>query len=54
MQDDLNSATLVEHVCSLITDTARLAEMSEGARKLAMPGAADSVVDALLKLAASH
>jgi UDP-N-acetylglucosamine--N-acetylmuramyl-(pentapeptide) pyrophosphoryl-undecaprenol N-acetylglucosamine transferase len=54
MQDDLTPDTLVEHVCGLAPDAARLARMSVGARKLAMPGAADAIVDALLKLAASH
>lgn len=54
MQDDLTPDTLVETVCGLIMDATRLARMSEDARKLAMPGAADAIVDALLALATSH
>jgi UDP-N-acetylglucosamine:LPS N-acetylglucosamine transferase len=42
---------LAETVCKLIIDTARLKAMSEGVRKLAMPGAADTIVDELMRLA---
>ena len=51
LQDSLTPDTLVEKVCSLITDKQALARMQAGARKLAMPGAADALVDALLALA---
>jgi UDP-N-acetylglucosamine--N-acetylmuramyl-(pentapeptide) pyrophosphoryl-undecaprenol N-acetylglucosamine transferase len=50
LQDDLTPQTLVETVCSLINDERRLAEMRDGALKLAHPGAADAIVDALLAL----
>lgn len=51
LQDSLTSDTLVEKVCGLIGDAPALARMAAGARKLAMPGAADAIVDALLALA---
>ncbi|HKP53191.1 MAG TPA: undecaprenyldiphospho-muramoylpentapeptide beta-N-acetylglucosaminyltransferase [Chloroflexia bacterium] len=52
LQDDLTPDLLIETVCDLIADTARLTSMREGASRLAMPGAADAIVDALLALGA--
>lgn len=49
----LTPGSLVETVCPLIGDAGRLARMSEGVSRLAMPGAADAIVDELLKLALS-
>jgi UDP-N-acetylglucosamine--N-acetylmuramyl-(pentapeptide) pyrophosphoryl-undecaprenol N-acetylglucosamine transferase len=51
LQTDLTPHTLTTTVSYLIADPARLASMSEGARKLATPGAADAIVDELLRLA---
>ena len=51
LQDTLTPDSLVEAVCSLINDAPRLAQMGEGAKKPAMPNAADALVDALLRLA---
>ena len=54
LQDDLTPDLLIETVCNLLIDSARLAHMREGASRLAKPGAADAIVDELLVLAASH
>jgi UDP-N-acetylglucosamine--N-acetylmuramyl-(pentapeptide) pyrophosphoryl-undecaprenol N-acetylglucosamine transferase len=51
LQSDLTPGSLVEAVCGLINDAARLKAMSEGARKLARPGAADAIIDELMRLA---
>ena len=51
LQSDLTPGSLANTVCDLITDTGRLWSMREGAGKLAMPGAADAIIDELLRLA---
>ncbi len=51
LQSDLTPDSLVNAVCGLIKDTARLRAMQEGAGRLAMPRAADAVIDELLRLA---
>lgn len=51
LQGDLTPDSLVTTVCGLVRDTARLKTMSQGAGKLAMPGAADAIIDELLRLA---
>jgi UDP-N-acetylglucosamine--N-acetylmuramyl-(pentapeptide) pyrophosphoryl-undecaprenol N-acetylglucosamine transferase len=51
LQIDLTPDSLAGTVCDLITDTTRLRSMREGAGKLAMPGAADAIIDELLRLA---
>jgi UDP-N-acetylglucosamine--N-acetylmuramyl-(pentapeptide) pyrophosphoryl-undecaprenol N-acetylglucosamine transferase len=51
LQSDLTPDSLVSTILGLISDPNRLAAMSEGARKLATPGAADAIVDELVRLA---
>jgi UDP-N-acetylglucosamine--N-acetylmuramyl-(pentapeptide) pyrophosphoryl-undecaprenol N-acetylglucosamine transferase len=51
LQSDLTPDSLSSTVCGLISDTARLTAMGKGARKLAMPGAANAIIDELLRLA---
>jgi UDP-N-acetylglucosamine--N-acetylmuramyl-(pentapeptide) pyrophosphoryl-undecaprenol N-acetylglucosamine transferase len=51
LQDRLTPDSLVETVCPLITDPARLAAMGAGAGRLATHGAADRIVEELLRLA---
>lgn len=50
LQSDLTPDTLTTTVSNLIADPTRLAAMSEGARKLATPGAAGAIVDELVRL----
>ncbi len=47
----LTPHSLAATVCALLADPDRLAAMQEGARKLAVPGAADAIVDELIRLA---
>lgn len=54
LQNDLTPDSLVETVCGLISDRSKLARMDEDALKLAMPGAADAIVDELMKLAGAQ
>jgi UDP-N-acetylglucosamine--N-acetylmuramyl-(pentapeptide) pyrophosphoryl-undecaprenol N-acetylglucosamine transferase len=51
LQSDLTPDALAQTVCELITDPGRLKAMGAGAGKLAMPGAAEAIVDELLRLA---
>ena len=51
LESDLTPTTLSEQACSLISDPDRLMEMSQGARNLSTAGAADAIIDELLKLA---
>lgn len=51
LQADLTSDSLAHTVCGLIKDSHRLKAMSEGAGKLAISGAADAIIDELLRLA---
>jgi UDP-N-acetylglucosamine--N-acetylmuramyl-(pentapeptide) pyrophosphoryl-undecaprenol N-acetylglucosamine transferase len=51
LESGLTPASLADTVRSLITDPHKLAEMSQGARKLSTVGAADAIVDELLRLA---
>ena len=51
LQADLTATNLVDQVCDLTGDGERLARMGESARRLAMPGAADAIIDELLRLA---
>jgi UDP-N-acetylglucosamine--N-acetylmuramyl-(pentapeptide) pyrophosphoryl-undecaprenol N-acetylglucosamine transferase len=51
LERDLTSDSLVEQICKLISDTTSLSSMRQGARKLSMGGAADIIIDELLKLA---
>jgi UDP-N-acetylglucosamine--N-acetylmuramyl-(pentapeptide) pyrophosphoryl-undecaprenol N-acetylglucosamine transferase len=51
LEENLTADSLSLAVCSLITDSEKLAEMSAGVRKLATTGAADKIVDELLRLA---
>ena len=51
LQSDLTPDTLATTVAYLVGDPDRLATMSEGARKLTTPGAADAIVDELVRLA---
>jgi len=51
LESDLTPDSLADAVCSLVSDPARLSRMSEGARKLASTGAANAIVDELLRLA---
>jgi UDP-N-acetylglucosamine--N-acetylmuramyl-(pentapeptide) pyrophosphoryl-undecaprenol N-acetylglucosamine transferase len=53
MQEALTSDSLVETVCGLLGDRDRLQQMGAGANRLARPGAADRIIDELLKLARS-
>ncbi|MDQ3705714.1 MAG: undecaprenyldiphospho-muramoylpentapeptide beta-N-acetylglucosaminyltransferase [Chloroflexota bacterium] len=53
LQSDLTPDSLTEAVCALIGDTTRLRTMGEGAGKLAMPGAADAIIDELMRLVKS-
>lgn len=53
LQSELTPGSLVDTVCGLINDAARLQEMSRGAKKLAVSGAADMIIDELLRLAKS-
>ena len=52
LEGALTPTVLTEQVCNLINDPTRLAEMSQGAAKLSTIGAADAIIDELLKLAA--
>ncbi len=54
LQTNLTPDNLIATVCSLITDPARLKEMGEDAKKVARPGAADAIVDELLRLVAGE
>jgi UDP-N-acetylglucosamine--N-acetylmuramyl-(pentapeptide) pyrophosphoryl-undecaprenol N-acetylglucosamine transferase len=54
LQSDLTPDSLADTVCGLIQDPTRLRTMSEGAVKLAMPGAADAIIDELLRLASGR
>ena len=51
LESDLTPDSLVEMVCGLITDEERLAGMRAGASRLSTAGAADKIVDELLRLA---
>ncbi|HUP28156.1 MAG TPA: UDP-N-acetylglucosamine--N-acetylmuramyl-(pentapeptide) pyrophosphoryl-undecaprenol N-acetylglucosamine transferase [Chloroflexia bacterium] len=51
LESNLTPDRLVEEVCGLIADPVRLVRMAEGARKLSTVGAADAIIDELLKLA---
>lgn len=51
LESDLTPNNLTAAVCGLVNDTARLAAMREGALRLATPGAADAIVEELLRLA---
>lgn len=51
LQPDLTPDTLVSTVCALVNDSARLTTMHNGALKLATSGAADAIIDELIKLA---
>ncbi|MFL5733982.1 MAG: undecaprenyldiphospho-muramoylpentapeptide beta-N-acetylglucosaminyltransferase [Chloroflexia bacterium] len=51
MESSLTPESLSTAVCSLVSDPARLSQMSEAARKLAKPGAADAITGELLRLA---
>jgi UDP-N-acetylglucosamine--N-acetylmuramyl-(pentapeptide) pyrophosphoryl-undecaprenol N-acetylglucosamine transferase len=51
LESDLTPDSLVEMVCSLIRDEERLAGMRAGASRLSTAGAADKIVDELLRLA---
>ena len=51
LESALTPDSLVDSVCSLIVDSARLGKMQDGARKLSTSGAADAIVDELLHLA---
>ena len=51
LQKDLTPQTLTEVVCALVANPRRLAAMREGARRLAMPGAAEAIAQELLRLA---
>ena len=53
MQDALTPDSLVETVCGLVGDRDRLQQMGAGAKRLARPGAADAIIDELLRLAGS-
>ena len=53
LQSDLTPASLVDTVCSLIRDDTRQESMRQGAKKLAIAGAADAIIDELLRLAKS-
>src|SRR5207248_2185990 len=50
LESDLTPDSLAATVCSLVSDPARLSQMSQGARKLASPGAADAIIDELIRL----
>jgi UDP-N-acetylglucosamine--N-acetylmuramyl-(pentapeptide) pyrophosphoryl-undecaprenol N-acetylglucosamine transferase len=52
LQKDLSADSLVDAVCSLVNDQSKLADMRAGALKLSTAGAADMIVDELLRLAA--
>lgn len=52
LQSDLTADRLVDAVCGLVNDPVRLAKMREGALKLSTTGAADAIVDELMRLAA--
>jgi UDP-N-acetylglucosamine--N-acetylmuramyl-(pentapeptide) pyrophosphoryl-undecaprenol N-acetylglucosamine transferase len=51
LESDLTPDSLVAMVCGLITEQERLAAMRAGATRLSTAGAADKIVDELLKLA---
>jgi len=51
LESALTPDSLAEQVCSLINDPSRLATMSQGARNLSTVGAADLIIDELLRLA---
>jgi UDP-N-acetylglucosamine--N-acetylmuramyl-(pentapeptide) pyrophosphoryl-undecaprenol N-acetylglucosamine transferase len=50
LQNDLTADTLIETVCHLIDDPTQLNAMRQGALKLSTSGAADAIVDELLRL----
>ena len=52
LESGLTADSLVEQVFGLITNIAKLASMSQGARKLSTAGAADTIIDELLRLSA--
>jgi UDP-N-acetylglucosamine--N-acetylmuramyl-(pentapeptide) pyrophosphoryl-undecaprenol N-acetylglucosamine transferase len=54
LESDLTPDSLTEAVCSLITDPEKLAAMAGGAGSLSTAGAADKIVDELLKLAGAR
>lgn len=51
LESDMTADTLASILCPLINDPPRLKNMAEGARKLSHAGAADAIVDELLRLA---
>lgn len=51
LESNLTLDSLVGQACSLINDPARISSMSQGARKLSTVGAADLIIDELLRLA---
>jgi UDP-N-acetylglucosamine--N-acetylmuramyl-(pentapeptide) pyrophosphoryl-undecaprenol N-acetylglucosamine transferase len=51
LESEMTSESLVNIICSLVTDPVRTAAMGEGAHRLSTSGAADRVVDELLRLA---
>ena len=51
LETNLTPDSLVQQVCSLINDPISLARMSQGAQKLSTVGAADLIIDELLRLA---
>jgi UDP-N-acetylglucosamine--N-acetylmuramyl-(pentapeptide) pyrophosphoryl-undecaprenol N-acetylglucosamine transferase len=53
LESDMTSESLVNIICSLVSDPVRLATMGEGAHRLSNSGAADRIVDELLRLAGS-
>jgi UDP-N-acetylglucosamine--N-acetylmuramyl-(pentapeptide) pyrophosphoryl-undecaprenol N-acetylglucosamine transferase len=51
LESDLTPVSLTDAVCTLITEPERLSSMGQAACKLSTPGAADALVDELLRLA---
>ncbi len=50
LESNLTPDALADTVCALIVDPKKLSQMTEGARKLSTPNAADAIVDEILKL----